>query len=127
MNGLLVDADVLIDYLRGLRVAVDFIADNATRVILSAITVAELYGGVKGRDEEAVLEQLVSLYRVLPITTSIARRSGLFKRDFGKSHGIGLADAIVAATALAEPAELATLNVRHYPMLKGLRPAYLKK
>lgn len=38
----------------------------------------------------------------------------------------GLADAIVAATAVTEGAELKTLNVEHYPMLRGIRPAYRK-
>ncbi|MHC4458909.1 MAG: PIN domain-containing protein, partial [Planctomycetota bacterium] len=51
---------------------------------------------------------------------------GLYKRDYGKSHGVGLADAILAATAEAENAELKTLNTEHFPMLKGLRPAYTK-
>ena len=48
----------------------------------------------------------------------------LYKRDFGKSHGVGLADAIMAATAEAEKAELKTLNMKHYPMLSGLESAY---
>jgi len=32
----------------------------------------------------------------------------------------------MARPILAENAELKTLNTRHYPMLKGLRPAYTK-
>mgnify|MGYP000852648065 CR=1 FL=1 len=50
----------------------------------------------------------------------------MYRRDYGKSHGVGLADAILAATAEAEKAELKTLNTKHYPMLKGLKPAYTK-
>ena len=41
-------------------------------------------------------------------------------------HGVGLADAMLAATAEAENAELKTLNTKHYPMFKGLRPTYTK-
>jgi predicted nucleic acid-binding protein len=37
-----------------------------------------------------------------------------------------LADAVIAATAQAENADLNTLNTRHYPMIKGLKPAYTK-
>jgi hypothetical protein len=37
-----------------------------------------------------------------------------------------LADAIIAATAEAENADLKTLNIKHYPMIKGLKPAYTK-
>jgi predicted nucleic acid-binding protein len=60
------------------------------------------------------------------VTAEIARAAGLYKRDYGRSHGVGLADAVLAATAQAENAELKTLNARHYPMLKGLKPAYAK-
>jgi predicted nucleic acid-binding protein len=41
-------------------------------------------------------------------------------------NGVGLADAILVATAEAEDAELKTLNTKHYPMLRDLRPAYKK-
>ncbi len=40
---------------------------------------------------------------------------------------MGLADAIIAATASVENAVLKTLNVKHYPMLAGLEPAYRKQ
>ena len=38
----------------------------------------------------------------------------------------GLADAVIAATAVAVDASLKTLNVRYYPMFEGLEPAYRK-
>jgi predicted nucleic acid-binding protein len=62
----------------------------------------------------------------VPVSNESAKVGGLYKRDFGKSHGVGLADAILAATDAAENAEFKTLNRKHYPMLKGLRPAYTK-
>ena len=80
--------------------------------------------GVKGDTECAALQDFVSLFRVVPVSAEIAKVGGLYRRDYGKSHGVGLADAILAATAEAENAELKTLNTRHYPMMKNLRPAY---
>jgi len=123
---LLFDTDVLIDYLRGQRKAVAFVNAHADRMVLSSIVVAELYAGVKGDAEQAALENFVSLFRVAPVSSEIAKAGGLYKRDYGKSHGVGLADAILAATAEVENAALKTLNIKHYPMLKGLRPAYKK-
>jgi predicted nucleic acid-binding protein len=123
---LLLDTDVLVDFLRGHSRAVAFVNARSARIILSSIVVAELYAGVRGDREQAALEDLVSLFRVVPVTGEIAKTAGLYKRDYGKSHGVGLADAILAATAQAENAELKTLNTKHYPMLKGLRPAYTK-
>ena len=123
---LLVDTDVLVDFLRGYGKAVAFINRHSARIVLSSIVVAELYAGVKGDAEESALDSFISLFRVLPVTANVAKTGGLYKRDYNKSHGVGLADAILAATAEAKNANLKTLNVKHYPMLKGLKPAYKK-
>lgn len=120
----LLDTDVLVDFLRGHKKAVTFVNTCSARIILSPLVVAELYAGVKGNAEQAALADFVSLFRVIPVSTEIAEAGALHKRDYGKSHGVGLADAILAATAEAEGAELKTLNRKNYPMLKGLRAAY---
>lgn len=123
---ILLDTDVLIDFFRGYGKAVSFVNRNNDRIILSSIVVAELFAGVKGDKEEVALQNFVSLFRVIPVDTEIGKAGGLYKRDYGKSHGIGLADAILAATVQKENAELKTLNIKHYPMLKGIKPAYKK-
>lgn len=125
-NTMLVDTDVLIDFLRGCNKSIAFIEKFSSQIILSPIVVAELYAGVKGTNELAVLDNFISQFRVIPITSKIAKAGGLYKRDFNKSHGVGLADAILAATAENEKAELKTLNVKHYPMISGLKPVYKK-
>jgi len=122
----LLDTDVLVDFLRGYSKAVAFVNAQSSRIILSSIVVAELYAGVKGDAEQAALENFVYLFRIVPVSADIAKAGGLYKRDYGKSHSVGLADAILAATAEAENAVLKTLNTKHYPMLQGLRPAYKK-
>jgi hypothetical protein len=49
------------------------------------------------------------------------RRAATLMREYRRSHaGIGLGGYLMAATALAEGLELATLNVRHCPMFPGL-------
>ncbi len=93
-GAILLDTDVLVDFLRGYSKAVAFVNTNADRIILSAIVVAELYAGVKGDVEQTALEDFVSLFRVVPVDAEIAKIGGLCKRDYGKSHGVGLADGI---------------------------------
>jgi len=123
---ILLDTDVLVDFLRGHSKALAFVNAQSDRIILSSIVVAELYAGVTGDAEQVALEDFISLFRVIPVDAKIAKTGGLYKRDYAKSHGVGLADAILAATAEAENAKLKTLNTKHYPMFKGLRPAYMK-
>lgn len=126
---ILVNTDVLIDFLRGDEEAKSLVAANSERVVLSSIVVAELYAGVRGGAdgvEQGVLERLLGLFRVVPVSLEIGRLGGLYRRDYARSHGVGLGDAVIAATAVVEDAALKTLNVRLYPMFPGLEPAYRK-
>jgi hypothetical protein len=123
---ILLDTDVLVDFFRGSNKAVAFINKYNDRIILSSIVVAELYAGVKGDAEQNALQNFISLFRVVPIDVAIGKAGGLYRRDYGKSPGVGLADAILAATAESENAELKTLNTKNYPMVKNLNPAYKK-
>jgi predicted nucleic acid-binding protein len=65
---------------------------------------------------------LFGVIRLLPVTDAVARRAGEHLRRFRSSHsGIDLVDYVVAATAELHDATLATLDVRHFPMFRGLR------
>ncbi len=123
---ILIDTDVIVDFLRGYTKAISYVENHSAEIVLSSIVVAELYAGVRD-DERARLDDFVTLFPILPITSEIAKTGGLFKRDYHKSYGTGLADALMAATAVTEDAELKTLNTKHYPMLKGLRAPYIKR
>jgi len=125
-RSMLLDTDVLVDFFRGYSKAVAFVKANSSRIILSSVVVAELYAGVRGEAELTIIDNFISLFRVIPLNVEIAKVGGLYKLAYSKSHGIGLADAIVAATAEIENAELKTLNTKHYPMIKSLLPAYNK-
>jgi predicted nucleic acid-binding protein len=62
---------------------------------------------------------------VIPIEEVIARTAGTLARRYRRSHsGIEDADYLIAATALELDADLLTTNVRHFPMLERLEPAY---
>lgn len=123
---ILIDTDVMIDFLQGNPKAGALLKANAANMILPAIVVAELYAGVRGAEEENMLDSLMSLFRIIPVSAELARTGGLLKNQYFNSHGTGLADAIIAATAIAEKADLKTLNTKHYPMLKGLHAPYRK-
>jgi predicted nucleic acid-binding protein len=104
---------VLIDHLRGARA----FAAPAGTVSYSVVTRAELFAGKAS--QEAVVEQLLAPMRELALDRSIAERAGRLRRD----HGVALADALIAATALAHGLDLLTRNRRHFVRVPGLRIA----
>jgi predicted nucleic acid-binding protein len=126
MSGILVDTDVLIDFLRGHEAARDFVAELPEQVFVSAITVAELHVGVRNGKEHAALTEFIGTLETLPLDAETAAEGGLLRRDYGPSHGVGLNDALIAATALRHKLELFTLNQKHYPMMQGVRVPYQK-
>ncbi len=126
MSEMLIDTDVLIDFLRGLEQAKAFIASLPKQAYISAITVAELHVGVRNGKERAALTEFLDTLETIALDAELAAEGGLLRRDYGKSHGVGLNDALIAATALKNRLQLVNLNGKHYPMVKNLLVPYQK-
>lgn len=122
----LLDSDILIDYLRGRPEAIAYLESLTVPLRVSAMTIAELYAGVREGAERPVLAKFLEAFEPIPVDAEVAQRGGLFRRDFGPSHNTGLADALIAATAEREGITLVTLNARHFPMLKAVEVPYRK-
>lgn len=122
----LVDSSVAIDFLRRHAPAVAALDAASARddLATSEMTRFELLAGMRP-GEERDTETFFSLLAVIPIEEVIARTAGTLARCYRRSHsGIEDADYLIAATALELDADLLTTNVRHFPMLERLEPAY---
>ena len=121
----LVDTDIAIDFLRRRDYARKLLESWAGEGLLaiSTLTHLEIYQGMKAGEEKATnsfLDGLVSVAVDIPI----ARRAGTMLGELrSKGKTIGIADAIIAATALQFGAPLLTNNIEHYPFpdLKVIR------
>jgi len=122
----LIDTDVLIDYLKDRDEAVHFLESQQVSMLISAITVGELYAGVRDGKERLLLDNFIEYFQIVPLNHALAVKGGLFRRDFKKSHGVGLAYAMIAATAESENATLVTLNQKHFPMISDIVIPYRK-
>ena len=120
------DTDVLVEYLRGSDEAAHFVESQERDLLISAITVAELWAGVKGNEEEKALEGFLLAFRVVAIDDEVGKQGGLLRQQYGPSHGTGLADALVAASAMKERATLVTFNTKHFPMDVKLQVPYAR-
>jgi len=113
----LVDTDVAIDFLRQREYAQRLLENWAGEGLLSISTLThlEIYQGMKLGEEgatNAFLDGLISVVVDIPV----ARRAGTMLGELrSKGTTIGIADAIIAATALQINAPLLTNNVEHYP------------
>ena len=118
---MLVDTDVLIWLFRGRNSARAAVA-GCPDVKLSAVTYIELVQGVRNRDELRLLRRTIgqNAWQVLPLSENISHRATLYIENHALSHGMQLADALVAATAVESGETLLTANVRHYRFLREI-------
>jgi predicted nucleic acid-binding protein len=121
---LLLDSNVLIDVLRGIEPAKRFVASVTDTPSCSVVTLSELISGARSRREEQAIALLEVRLSFLPVDTGIAKRAGQFIKHYQASHGLDDLDALIAATAEEHKLELATLNVKHFPMFPKLKRAY---
>jgi len=124
MSGVLLDTNVLIDYLRDVPEAVNYLETSPGDMSISALTVAELHAGARGESERQSLRDFTASFEVIAADGPICEAGGDLRAKYGPSHGIDLIDAIIAATSLCRQLPLVTLNRKHFPMLQNLVVPY---
>jgi hypothetical protein len=118
---MLLDTDIMIDFLRGYQPAVTWLTGYGSPLGLPGLVAMELIQGCQNLAEQRRVEREVQRFRLCWPTLMDCQRSFQDCAAYHLSHHLGLLDALIAATAvgLAEP--LATFNVRHYGMINGLQ------
>ena len=114
----LIDTDVLIEYLRGNAVIVGRLVQEigkGTRLYFSPVTKTEIVAGLR-KGEEEITARLFSLMGCLSIDEDTGRKAGEYMKSYRASHSVEIADALVAAAAYQNDTPLWTLNRKHYPM-----------
>jgi predicted nucleic acid-binding protein len=120
----LIDTCILIDFFRGNEKAAQFLEGLVHPPFLSALTVAELYAGVREGKERALLDKLVRHFPIVSLDDEAAVKGGLYRRQYGKSHGVGIVDALLASNAECKNLILVTCNVKHFPMMESIYCPY---
>lgn len=100
-------------------------------VAVSVITVAELLVGAARADRperrlmrERFVHSLADAFPVLPVDIRVAERHAAIVAELTRQGApIGLYDALIAATALANDCSVLTANVREFERVPGLRVA----
>lgn len=124
-NGI-IDSDILIDAMNGIVEAIDFLAERETEKIeISIVSAIELTVGCQNKDEKRELQKFLQKCIFLPITPTASESAFQLIESYYLSHGLLLADALIAATVLERGATFYTKNTRHFqmiPELKIIRP-----
>jgi len=116
---ILVDSDVLIEVSRERDQDIlsrwTALAESDNAILCSPVSSAELWAGAWPREHE-VLAKLLRAPVCAPIDCETGRQAGDYLRQYRKSHGLQISDALIAAAAVLNRAELWTRNRKDYPM-----------
>jgi len=119
MATLLLDTSVIIDALNDRedrRLLLRGLVEQGNILACCGISVAEVYAGMRPKEEERTTAFLGSL-AYFPITFPVARLAGELKRDFAKKGAtLSLTDSVIAAVAVQHRVALMTDNVKDFPM-----------
>jgi predicted nucleic acid-binding protein len=115
----LADTSVLIDVLRGVPDRVERLkrlVEAGHVLACSAITVAELFAGMRPKERASTVGLLDSLEH-FDVTRPIAERAGLLRSEWAKKgRTLSIPDLLIAATAISQGLILITDNARDFPM-----------
>jgi predicted nucleic acid-binding protein len=120
----LLDTTVLVDHLRGVPNAGNYIADLGAPPSCSEVSRVEVLQSARPAERRRI-ERLFALIAWIPIEEKVSRRAGELGQRWLRSHpGIGVTDLLIAASADLLEIPLATNNLKHFPMFEGLRAPY---
>lgn len=116
------DTDILIDAGREIPDALACIAEveRERKPSISIVTQMELMVGCRNKKELRATEKFVTRFEILNLSESIADHAVGLIRTYRLSHGLLIADALIAATAIENDAALITKNQRDYNYIEGL-------
>jgi len=118
----LVDTDILIDAGRGVPEAMACLKDikaNSTLTI-SIVTQMELMVGCRNKAELQKLDKFLKQFQIVKVNEAIVDKSVELLRSYRLSHGLLIADSLIAATALTLNVAFISKNQRDYKFISGL-------
>lgn len=90
-------------------------------IFIGRISAMELIVGARNKRDQKVIEKFISLYSLQELSDAIGHEAHQRLKQYAKAHGLALADALIAATAIVNDLVLVSRNEKHFRPMKELR------
>jgi len=119
----LVDTDILIDAGRGVTDAVQHLSAirDDSSLAISVVTQMELLVGCRNKTEVRKLERFLTQFQIVSLDASISDKAIELLQRYRLSHGLLIADSLIAATAIIQAWPFISKNQKDYTFIQGLR------
>jgi hypothetical protein len=117
------DTDILINVGRGKAEAINCLqtlAQTSTPAI-STVTQMELIVGCRDKNELQTLTKFFARFQILKLTEQISEKSVELLNQYRLSHGLLIANALIAATVLEADENFITGNQKDFRFICGLK------
>lgn len=120
---IVVDTDILIDSARGIKEAERCLQriEQTASASISVVTQMELIIGCRNRNELQCLEQFLCRVEIVNLSESISDVAVELLSQYRLSHGLLIADALIAATAIELDCRVVSKNQRDYRFIDNLQ------
>jgi len=119
MREFLLDTNILSKVFKG-DLSVTQYVENLDAIIDTTVYI-ECLQGSKSNHEKRVIEKYLTRFPVFPITPVICAKAIELVRRYSNSHGLLLADALIAATALENDLTIVTYNTDDFKFVQNLK------
>ena len=120
---IVVDTDVLIDFLGGRDPGAERVATELARGQLATTVISrfELLAGARSTRQGKAVRELLSALLTLPLDERAADEAAAIRRTLESAGtAIGMGDSLIAGIVRSHDAVLLTRNRRHFDRVKGL-------
>lgn len=121
---IVVDSDVIIDYLKKRQPGAGLLKNAYLkyRLHVTSVTVYELMYGVQKSGKTGLINRLLRHVTVIPFDEAAAKKAAALHYALAaKGQDIGVKDAFIAAMCEVHKLPLLTRNVRHFNRIPGLK------
>ena len=118
---ILCDTNVFIHAFNGNKKTIDHLKIiGMNNIVLSAITVMELYQGMANKQELAQMKKKLRYYDIIHVDKLISDKAIDLIEAFKLSHGLQIPDAIIGATAIIYNIPLYTYNIKDFNFMPNI-------
>lgn len=119
---LIVDTDILIDAGMKIEQAINLLKnyEQHAQLAVSVITKMELVVGCRNKSELHDTEKFLQRFKIIALSEIISQKADELLWTYRLSHGLLIADSLIAATAISWNYLLVSKNQRDYRFIKEL-------
>lgn len=120
-NRILVDTSILIDLQKGIEKVINEFKKHKDQVTISNITACEFIYGSRNSNEKRINKEFIGKIDILELNEDISKLTYTLLDKYSLKFNLGIADALIASTAIYNNIPLWTSNKKHFNNITELK------